>query len=56
MTYFYCKTIITNSNYTSQVQKDDMQMKLDVFLLNDRITQAQYTELSEMLAAKPITA
>ena len=45
MTYDLCKRLIENGNYV----KDDMMMKLDVFLLNDRITQAQYEELVGMM-------
>lgn len=28
---------------------DDTKMKMDVFLMNDRITQGEYNELSKML-------
>ena len=45
MTYQLCKRIIENGNY----DKEDLLMKLDVFLLNDRITQAEYEELVGML-------
>lgn len=45
MTYVYCKKIIERGNY----DKDDMLMKLDVFLLNNRITQDQYTELTKLI-------
>ena len=45
MTYIFCKRLIQNGNY----EKDDMLMKLDVFLLNNRITQAQYEELVGMM-------
>ncbi len=41
MTYNVCKRLIQNGNY----EKEDMLIKLDVFLLNDRITQEQYNEL-----------
>ena len=41
MTYKVCKRLIRNGNY----EKEDMMMKLDVFLLNDRITQENYNEL-----------
>jgi hypothetical protein len=56
MTYIYCKKVITNTNFASQEQKDEMQIKLDVFLLNNRITQEQYTELTSLLATKEIVA
>ena len=43
MTYYLCKKLI-------QAKKiDGMQDKLDVFLLNDRLTDEQYTELTGML-------
>ena len=41
MTYNICKRLIQNGNY----EKEDMMMKLDVFLLNNRITKEQYEEL-----------
>ena len=56
MTYTYCKKVIINTTYTSQEQKDEMQMKLDVFLLNNRINQDQYNEFTALLASKPIVA
>jgi hypothetical protein len=45
MTYTYCKKIIQAANY----DKDDMQDKLDIFLLNNRINQDQYAELITLL-------
>jgi len=54
MTYTYCKKVIENTTYTSQAQKDEMQLKLDVFLLNNRINQDQYNELTALSASKPI--
>lgn len=45
-TYTLCKTIIERKTYKS---KEDMMLKLDVFLLNDRISQSQYNELVELL-------
>ena len=50
MTYTYCKKVITNRTYAS---KEEMQDKLDVFLLNKRITSEQYNELVELLNAQP---
>ena len=41
MTYVYCKKIIERGNYN----KEEMLNKLDVFLLNNRITEDQYKEL-----------
>lgn len=45
MTYNYCKKIIASGNY----DKADMTDKLDVFLLNERITKKQYNELVNMM-------
>lgn len=45
MTYIYCKKLITNGGY----DKDKMQLNLDIFLLNNRITQAEYEELTALL-------
>jgi len=56
MTYTFCKKVIQNTAYLNQEQKDDMQIKLDVFLLNNRITQDNYTELTGLLTSKPIVA
>lgn len=49
MTYIYCKKIITNKTYGIV---EEMQIKLDVFLLNNRITQEQYNELTAILSAQ----
>lgn len=49
MTYIYCKQVISNGTYG---EKESMQIKLDVFLLNDRITQEQYDELTTLLNAQ----
>lgn len=46
MTYTLCKKVIENGTYGT---KEEMQVKLDVFLLNNRITQEQYTELTALL-------
>ena len=48
MAYIYCKKVIQNGTYGT---KEDMMIKLDVFLLNNRITQEQYTELVGLLNA-----
>lgn len=49
MTYIFCKKVIENKTYST---KEDMLVKLDVFLLNNRITQEQYNELVELLNAQ----
>ncbi len=41
MTYARLKKLITNGVYV----KEDMMNKLDVFLMANRITEAQYEEL-----------
>lgn len=45
MTYRNCKKLIELGRY----EREDMLNKLDVFLLNDRITQVQYEELVGMI-------
>ena len=54
MTYKICKLIIENTNYQTQVEKDEMQAKLDVFLLNNRLTQGEYEELTNLLNSKSL--
>lgn len=46
MTYLYCKRVIENGTYGT---RDQMVDKLDVFLLNNRITETQYNELISLL-------
>lgn len=46
LTYKACKSQIERKSYVS---KEDLQQKLDIFLVNDRITQDQYTELIGLL-------
>lgn len=52
-TYILCKVAINNASYKNQDEKDGMQLKLDVFLLNDRIVQSEYEELVVLLNEKP---
>ena len=47
MTYKVAKMMINSGNY----EHDDMMKKLDVFLLGNRITQEQYTELVGLMNA-----
>lgn len=49
MTYIYCKKVIENVTYGTI---EEMTEKLDVFLLNNRITQEQYSELIAILVAR----
>lgn len=46
MTYEFCKKVIENETYGT---KEEMLLKLDVFLLNNRISQAEYEELANLL-------
>lgn len=48
LTYKACKSQIERKSYTT---KEDMQQKLDVFLVGNRITLDQYNELTSQLAA-----
>lgn len=48
MTYNNCKKVIANGTYGT---KEELLVKLDVFLLNNRITQDQYNELTDLLNA-----
>lgn len=46
-----CKSIEAKKNRGQLTQEyiEDTEMKMDVFLMNDRITQDQYNELVKML-------
>ena len=48
-TYTMCRIVIERGSYKS---KEDMQMKLDVFFAGNRITLAEYEELTQLLIAK----
>lgn len=54
MTYKICKLAIESTNYKTQAEKDEMQVKLDVFLLNNRLTQGEYEELTNLLNSKSL--
>ena len=54
MTYKICKLIIENTNYKTQAEKNEMQVKLDVFLLNNRLPQGEYEELTNLLNSKSL--
>ncbi len=49
MTYRLCKTVIEKETFGT---KEDMLFKLDVFLLNNRITQDEYNGLTALLNSK----
>lgn len=51
MTYNTCKRLIEIKNF-SEEEKANLQNKLDIFLLNDRINEAEYEELVNLLNAK----
>ncbi|WP_192797518.1 hypothetical protein [Psychrobacillus glaciei] len=48
MTYSNCKEVIVNRTFGT---KEELLVKLDVFLLNNRIAQDQYNELTDLLNA-----
>lgn len=45
MTYLACKKLIELGRYN----KEDLLNKLDIFLLNGRISEAEYSELVKMI-------
>ena len=49
MTYKLCVTVNNKGTYGT---KEEMKNKLDVFLLNNRITQEEYNELINILNSK----
>ena len=49
LTYRACKSQIERKSYNS---KEEMQQKLDIFLVGDRISQDEYTELTILLNAQ----
>lgn len=52
MTYNLIKRLITNAvnrDACDESFKDDMANKLDVFLLNNRINDTEYNELTNMM-------
>lgn len=53
MTYEICKKLIEIKDFDIE-SKEDLQSKLDVFLLNDRVSEEEYKELAGLLNAKQI--
>lgn len=49
MTYKLCVIVINRGTYGT---KEEMMEKLDVFLLNNRITKEEYSELVTLLNSK----
>ncbi|MBB6716280.1 hypothetical protein [Clostridium gasigenes] len=50
MTYRNCKKLINADRY----EYEDMIIKLDVFLLNNRITTEEYKELAALMDSKKV--
>lgn len=46
LTYRACKSQIERKSYTS---KEEMQEKLDIFLIGNRLSQDEYKELTDLL-------
>lgn len=51
MTYNVCKRLIEIKNFNEE-EKEELQNKIDIFLLNDRINDKEYEELVGLLNAK----
>ncbi len=49
MTYKLCLKVINKGTYGT---KEEMEEKLDVFLLNNRITEDEYNKLIKLLNSK----
>lgn len=49
MTYNLCKKNIETQKRLNKLDKQEMLNKLDVFLLNNRINDAEYNELVKMM-------
>lgn len=49
LTYQACKSLIDRKSYES---KEEMQTKLDIFLLNNRLSKAEYDELTAQLVSQ----
>ena len=46
-----CKKVIEKDKQKGTLNVDEMTEKLDVFLLNDRITDEEYNELTALMTA-----
>ena len=52
ITYKNCKRLIENKKKRGELDSawvEDMKMKLDVFLMNDRLSEEEYNELFVMM-------
>lgn len=54
--YSMTKRTIIRQKKAGKLDKEQWQAKLDVFLMFDRITTEQYTELKEMIGDTPAAA
>lgn len=53
MTYTICKKLIEIKDF-DEGEKEDLQNKIDIFLLNNRVSDKEYEELVGLLNAKQI--
>ena len=49
MTYITCKKVIENQKAKGTLDVDSMTSKLDVFLLNSRISELEYNKLIALM-------
>ena len=54
--YTMTKNTISRQKKAGKLDKEQWQVKLDVFLMFDRITTEQYTELKELMGDTPVAA
>ena len=54
--YSMTKRTIIRQKTAGKLDKEQWQAKLDVFLMFDRITTEQYTELKELMGDTPVAA
>ena len=54
--YTMTKNTINRQKKAGKLNKEQWESKLDVFLMFDRITTEQYTELKEMIGDTPAAA
>lgn len=54
--YTMTKNTINRQKKAGKLNKEQWESKLDVFLMFDRITTEQYTELKELIGDTPATA
>ena len=54
--YSMTKRTIIRQKKAGRLDREQWQVKLDVFLMFDRITTEQYTELKELMGDTPVAA